>query len=359
MERTPLTIFTKKFSDAFKKGGADKQMVVAKAIIGTAFNSAFITAAMNGTVTGATPKDPKLRQQWKDNGVEPNSFVFDVGGKKTYLSFDRLEPFNSIIGLYANINQVYQMSNYDEQDPEAEYKMTRLAGGMAFALSEATVNKTFMKGVGDLLQVLNDPTRYTSSYVSNLMSGFVPLSGALKNVAKELDPIVRDAQGIVDKIAKNMPGLSEEHVPVLDNFGKPLKFNHNFTPAFWKFGVDGTEDKVYQEMARITDITKQVPIYKPNKFIGSYKLNAEEYHYYTDRATNAERDGLNFYDKIKEVIDNSEYKKATDYAKADVLNHYRNVYYELGKADLLVKYPHIQKYNMGADQYKKKKLLGE
>lgn len=359
VERTPLSVFTKKWANAFQKGGADKQMVVAKMVVGTAFNSAFITAAMNGTVTGATPKDPKIRQQWKDNGVEPNSFVFEENGKKSYVSFDRLEPFNSIIGLYANINQVIQMSNYDAENPEASKEMEKLAGGLALALAEATVNKTFMKGVGDLLEVMNDPTRYTSSYVSNLIGGFVPLSGALKNVTKSLDPIVRDAQGIVDKIAKNMPGLSEEHVPVLDNFGKPVTFNHNLAPAFWKFGVDGTEDKVYQEVARITDVTKQVPINKPKLHIGSYKLSAKEYHYYTDRATNTERDGLNFYGKIKEVIGTSEYQNATDYVKAEYLSYVRNAYYEAAKAELMEEYPHIRKYDMDVKEYKLKKLLGE
>ena len=215
-----------------------------------------------------------------------------------------------------------------------------------------------MNGLKQIIEVMNDPARYSVSYVKNLMnSTLIPHSSLLKNLSKELDPVMRDAQGILDGINKNLPGLSEDHVPVLDNFGKPVTYDHNFVPAFWKFGVEGSSDKVYQETLRVAEVTKSVPVYKPKKIIGGYKMTAQEYYYYTDRATNVKRNNKNFYDKIKETMNSPEYKKSNDYVKATYLKDIRNAYYDIAKAELMKKYPHIQKYSLDKKEYQSK-LLG-
>lgn len=361
VERTPLAMMSKKYTDALREGGAAAQMAKAKLITGTAFNSALVGVAMNGQTTGDYPKDPKMRQVMKDAGVQESSFVFvDDKGNKEYLSFDRLEPFNSILKLYANINQTISMANLDGENPEAEKELGKLAAGLGVALTEATVNQTFMSGLRQIIEVMNDPGRYSKSFIQNMMNSvLIPQSSLLRGITRELDPIARDAQGILDNINKNIPGMSEQHVPQLDNYGKPITYDHNLVPAFWKFGVEGSTDKVYQETLRVAEMTKTVPVHKPKKTIGGYRMTAEEYHFYTDRATNAKRSGKNLYSQVKTTMNSREYKRGNDYVKAMFLRDIRDAYYDIAKAELMKKFPHIQKYGLDKKEYQFKLLGGE
>lgn len=359
IERTPLGLLSKDISAKLKGGGAEAQMTKARMMIGTAFNGSLLAIAMNNQTTGGMPKDPKLRQAWKDAGVEPYSFVTtDEKGAKSYLSFDRLEPFNSIFGLYANINQTIQIANLDGDNPDASKEMEKLAAGIGIALSEATVNKTFMQGLQQFLEVLNDPKAHSTSFVKNYLQAIPPLSGTLKNIKNVMDPYIRDANDRLFNITKNLPILSEGNAPILDNFGKKIEVDHNFVPAFLKLGVEGTTDKVRQEVLRLTETTKTVPVYKPSKTIGGYKLKPQEYFDYTNLATNETKvEGKNMHAFMKDTINSSEYKSMNDHQRSTSLEAIRNAFYSAAKAQLKQKYPHIIKYDIDLKTYKASKLM--
>lgn len=359
MERTPLGLLSKDISNKLKAGGAEAQMTKARMMIGTALNGTLLGIAMNNQITGGTPKDPKLRQAWKDAGVQPYSFVTtNDDGSKEYLSFDRLEPFNSILALYANINQTIQVANLDGDNPDASKEMEKLAAGIGIAFSEATINKTFMQGLQQFLEAVTDPKAHSTSFVKNYLQAMVPLSGTLKNIKNEMDPYIRDASDRLLNITKNLPILSEGNVPILDNFGKKIEVDHNFIPAFMKVGVEGTTDKLRQEVLRLTETTKSVPVYKPEKTIGGYKLKPQEYYDYTNLATNEiEVEGKTMQKMMRETISSSEYKAMNDYQRVTSLEAIRNAYYQAAKAQLKQRYPHIIKYDVDLKTYKANKLM--
>ena len=97
------------------------------------------------------------------------------------------------------------LAQLDEHDPNLEKELAKVSAAMAVALAEATVNKTFMKGLSDVMNLFSDPNRYSDSYMQNFISSFVPYSSALRSITKALDPIVKDSNELLDKIRKQTP----------------------------------------------------------------------------------------------------------------------------------------------------------
>lgn len=370
VERTPLGLASKNFQDAIKEGGAKAQMAKAKMAIGTSVNS-LVLGTFYGLeygndsgieVFGAFPQDPKLRQTWKDNGIQENSIAFkDENGRSSYVSFDRLEPFNSVFKLYANVMQVQKIANLNDLNPDQEKELAKVGAGLSLAFAEATVNQTFMRGIKDTMDALTQGSsvKKLEGIIANYASAFVPNSGALRNITKAFDDQVKEADGILERVKRGLPLLAKDQPPILDNYGKPMTYDNNFLPSFYKPGTEGSNDKVRNEVYRVTDVTKSVPIYKPAKNFGGYRMTGDEYHYYTSTATTDKVNGKTMYDALKDTINSYAYKKSSDHIKALYLNSVRDGYYEYGKAKLFQKYPHIMKYDLDKKEYESKLLQGE
>jgi len=367
VERTPIALMSNRYKDAIAKGGEEAQMAKAKMRIGTTINAMFgawgFQELSDGKprLTGAYPRDRKMRQAWRDAKIEEYSFVFyGENGEIEYQSFDRVEPYNTALKFYSNISQTIRMLNRDGRNPDAEKEIEKAIGGVALAMSEATVNQTWMTGVKQLTDLAFEPDLQSTKYISRFINSvLVPNSGTLRNIAKEIDPTIREAHSIVDKLKKNIPGLGKDLPPQLDNFGKKQEYDHNFLPKFMQGIQEKDKDFVRSEVARLTEITKSVAIYKPAKTTAGYRFTPQEYFYYTDQATNVKRNGKTFYEAIKDVMRSIDYKSVNDYVKSDMLKMIRNVYYDMAKEELLQKYPHIRKYFLDKEEYKNKLLAGE
>lgn len=370
VERTPLGLLSKKYKDAMVQGGGAAQMAKAKMAVGTSVNATLLATFWNleyGSdskvqVIGSYPADSKARQVMKDAGVQENSIMYiDDNGRKKYISFNRLEPFNSVFKLYANVMQVQKVANLNELDPDLEKEFSKMAAGISLAFAEATVNQTFMKGIKDVLDGLTAGTnvKKIESIMANYTNAMIPHSSALKNITKMFDDQIRDADGILDKVKKNLPILSKDYPPILDNFGKPMTYKDNLVPSFYKPGEEGSNDKVRNEINRLVEATKVVPVYKPKKTLGGYRMTAQEYHDYCSFATHDKVDGKNFYEAIKEAMNTYDYKNSNDQIKVVILDSIRDAYYSYAKEMLKEKYPRIRKYDLDKVEYQNKLLKGE
>jgi hypothetical protein len=360
VERSPVGLISKKYRNAIQAGGEKAQMAKAKLAIGTSANAVMIGMALSNQITGGYPADKKIRDTWKDQKVQPNSFVVEQeDGTKKYYSFDRLEPYNSFLSLAANMKQVMNLAQLDEHDPNLEKELAKVSAAMAVALAEATVNKTFMKGLSDVMNLFSDPNRYSDSYMQNFISSFVPYSSALRSITKALDPIVKDSNELLDKIRKQTPMMGSELAQQRDNYGDLLKYDHNFVPVFLKQGMEGTKvDKVKAEIERLAEVTKEVAIYKPSKRMGSYKLTPQQYEDYILFATKDKIRGNTMKDTIALYMKKDAYQKATDYQKVNLIKTIRNTYYDYAKAKLGEKYEEIRVKQRQIKEYELRKLSG-
>jgi diguanylate cyclase (GGDEF)-like protein len=175
-EHTPLN-FARLAYKAYKgelKGGALAEEMV-KPIVGTLVGLTFAAAAKQGIVTGSGPADPRQKQNLLATGWQPYSIR--IGEK--YVSYHRLEPISSIMGLAADL-----VESHDEQTK------TDLVNKITASVATNFTNKTFLQGLTEATGAISDPVRFAGQFVKGLEGSLVP--AAIGRVAQAIDPKLRE-----------------------------------------------------------------------------------------------------------------------------------------------------------------------
>jgi hypothetical protein len=98
--------------------------------------------------------------------------------------------------------------------------VTGIASQAGVNIATNLLDKSYMSGIGDLFDAIQDPERYAESYVTRMVSGFVPFSGATRQTTQIMDSTVRDPEGFVEQIKSQTPFLAEGVMPRLTAFGE-------------------------------------------------------------------------------------------------------------------------------------------
>ncbi|WP_085602107.1 hypothetical protein [Pseudomonas sp. B10(2017)] len=209
LQRTPLAPFFKEVREDFAAGGARQERAAARIVWGTGVMVMAGMAAQAGYITGAGPDDKRERQALLNTGWRPYSVR---GSDGTYHEYNRLDPFAQWLGLAAD------MATMDYQNKDA----TNVAVAALGSLVNNTVNKTYMQGLSNFVEFMQDPKRNAEWY-SRQMAGTVaqPLT-LLSNIASENDPYAREGNSILDAIKYRTPGLRQDLPTKLDGLGEPV-----------------------------------------------------------------------------------------------------------------------------------------
>lgn len=224
------------------KGGAASEALV-RPVLGTAAMMGVAMAAQAGQVTGNGPEDPNARKAWMAAGNQPYSVKTPAG----WVSYKRIEPFATIIGLAA-----------DSVEATHEKKKIDMAMKAVAGLEAAFTQKTFLTGMEDIGGILKDPIRYGKQYAQDLESSVVP--NILAKGAQALDPTVRDASiehadDILRPIEARLPGLSQNVPAKGDLTGLPVERGgtaaERFLSPFARSADPSKYANLESEMARI------------------------------------------------------------------------------------------------------------
>ena len=182
----------------------------------TLFGGAMVLS-MNGQMTGGGPSDPVQLAQLKATGWQPYSI--NIGG--TWVEMRRLDPWAGILGLGADLAEFqHEFSDADLGDVVAHTVST---------LSDQTINKTFFKGLSDILQAVSEPKRAAGRTIEQFVSIL-----AAPNLARDAaqagadifgdgsDDLMRETRDVMDKILAKFPGTSKNLDPRRDVLGKPV-----------------------------------------------------------------------------------------------------------------------------------------
>jgi hypothetical protein len=92
-------------------------------------------------------------------------------------------------------------------------------------------DKTFLAGIGDLINMMEDPDRYGSQWLARIATGFVP--NLVQQPIKASDPHIRDTKpggdnGFIGELAQRMKFnlLPQAAPPRMDVWGRPV-FKNN------------------------------------------------------------------------------------------------------------------------------------
>lgn len=216
LERTPLAPLSSEIRKELGAGGTREAAVLAKIGMGSSIMSLGVDAAINGNITGAGPSDPKKRAALRRLGWQPNSIK--VGDN--YYSYQGLEPASTLFAFSSNMAEI--MTNYEMYDMEAQDELEHLSTATVMAVTEATVNKTFLQGISNIMEAASDPERFAPSYIQRTLSSFVPSGSAA--IERAVDPSKEYVTNVSDALKARIPGFSSEVARRRNVYGEEIKY---------------------------------------------------------------------------------------------------------------------------------------
>ena len=209
LERSPAAPLVDSWRADFKAGGARRDLAIARAMVGTGVGALITEMAANGQITGAGPADPGAKALLRADGWQPYSIK--IGDK--YVSYQRLDPFATTLGVAAGL--------VDLQDYMTEKQKEKGALLVTASIMQNLSSKTWLSGMGDLIEAVNDPMRYGGSFARRL-AGSAAVPAGLAQVARTVDPTLREAEDLLDAAKARVPGVSNTLPERRDVWGKPV-----------------------------------------------------------------------------------------------------------------------------------------
>ena len=341
-ERTPLGVISKRYKDAIDAGGAEADIARSKMLFTGGVMSVLGLYANQGLITGRGPEDPRERAILRETGWQ--EYSIKVGDQ--YISYQRFEPFGILLGLTADFVNVVNMVNDNllvaEEDVTLEKlneELLKVGTYMVASFADNITNKTYLRGVSDLIKAMDDPERYGPTYIRNFLTSPIPnVSGYIRRYD---DEYVRDVRGLLDAVINKTPGMSPNLPSKRNLFGEPIKYSPGAAPD-----ILGRVGKVFSP-AREQQITNDIVFNElldieyypsmPRRTVQGVDLTPEQYEYMM-----AQHQLLNTKQQVLDLIQSDEYKFLPSYAKKQQIKKTLEQNNKIARFETWLRYPDLQ-----------------
>lgn len=321
----PLGAFERETIKGWKAGGAERDKVKARLIMGSALSFYVAAQAYKGDITGEGPTDYKKKSEW-EGSHQKNSIK--VNGE--YVSIEGLEPVSTNILAIATLVERYKAGEISKES--YLQSAASLAQGMGSVLS----NNSYMEGLHNLLEVQSGSPGKAENALENFMANLASSATTPAIVRKYnqtyRDTTERDTTGegspedrIVGRIMSGFPGLSEQLPAKYDVYGREQTREGYAGPdmASRMKTRMGENDPVVKELARLAETTPKVIIGRPSKngikVNGeTRKLTAEEFQDYQHLS------GYWIVEAMRQQMETPEWKDMSDAEKIDLVKEIRD-----------------------------------
>ena len=199
--------------DAMSKDPEKMADAVGRMATGASLGSYILMKAADGTVTGRGPSDPEQRRTLMESGWQPYSVKVGDG----YVSYSRMEPFAALVGTMADIIDYAKFAPVEDAGT-----MSTLADGLMVAMANNFTNKTYLAGVANFVEALQQPDRKIQTVAQRYVGSFVPSILNQGDLAIGGDQNMRDVRSILDAAVARTPGLSDTLPPQRNVLGEPI-----------------------------------------------------------------------------------------------------------------------------------------
>jgi Mn-dependent DtxR family transcriptional regulator len=328
MARTPLGLAraAKRAYTGETRGGAAADEL-ARGLWGSMIGASLYGLAQSGFITGSGPTDPDEQRAWQRTGKQP--YAVKVGDN--WVSMARLEPMATILGLAADLSEAKDAK-----------KAGDVADKLVATLTNNVMSKSYLDGVASLVEAVQDPERYGSTYAKKMI-GAMAVPNLLATAARAIDPTIRDTSQmelpgglgyIVPPIMARVPGLSQQLPSRLSGTGEPVQreegpFSRFFSPFRYtkEKGSEADLERAFLRAGYIPSApTREITI--PGTYGRKATLTRQEreiYGAYNARATAQARrlaaslEFENLQPEHQEYVLKSLYRMAHDAARKAVL----------------------------------------
>lgn len=217
-ERTPLALASETIRKELKTGGTRQAAALAKIGMGSSLMMLGVDMSINGNITGTGPRDKKLRKHLLNTGWRPNSIK--IG--KNYYSYAGLEPLSTLFSFSSTMAEI--LTNYEMYDIEAQDEIDKIMTASVIAITDASVNKTFLQGISNIMEALSDPDRFAKSYINRTLSSFVPSVSA--GVERAVSPEKEMVESLADAFKSRIVGFSDDLAKRRNIYGEVIKYRY-------------------------------------------------------------------------------------------------------------------------------------
>ena len=260
-----------------------KAEAIGKMATGVVMQTALISTlyAFKDKITGGGPVDYRQKRVWEAAGYRPYSIK--VGD--TWVSYQRLDPIATIIGVYADLFDVADDSMHGVDSSAIE----RVGAAVAITLARNVTNKSYLTGVEQFVNLLSNPETKAEQAMGRIASGFIP-NILYQGQSITGDQELKEIRSLGDAIYKKLP-FGNERLDLKRNLlgepykaemleAGPLEILNPFNPIAFS---TKTGDPILNEMANMHHGFSQPPT----------KLNG-----IVDLTTHTQGNGRTAYDRL-------------------------------------------------------------
>ena len=244
-QHSPAGIFHKKYIDLKSGRHLDKYglsadeiagelaMMDGRIAVGNAIVGMATLATLNGNMTGDYPYNKVDRDLWIQRGIQPYSFKFwnPVTKKDYYVSYEELEPFNTVFSVAANLSQnahIFGESMFDHWGEK-----------LTFMIAAVLVDKSFLSGAKDLASLLT-PQRSEGQFMKTFTKfgrSHLPYAGLLGEIGTILDANRKEASTFMELMWQRdviWKSLLEPKYDILAKDRKGKELNYAAENPVWR-----------------------------------------------------------------------------------------------------------------------------
>jgi len=368
IEHSPLAYFSKQFKDDIAAGGMRRQEAMGRVSLGVMTASLFYACAESGIITGEYSSNARVREAQKRAGFRPYSIR--IGDQ--WVSYDRLDPFGSLLGICANMTQII------ENTPNMTPKKLEDAGSAVIgSIIKSVTDKSFLSSLMDFFDIFSGEAGNTGGkvveYSVNTLRGFLPGSGLFRwgaNVVEDL------GQGRSFEKPENL----EQRLKNIDHYrlfnsiatqasATPVKYDWltGESPSHHYIASKAKDDWVLDELAFISETVRRAPL---RNIVRGVELNSEQYSRLCELHGTISIGGKTLYEAIKETMESKAYDIERKYRddslvgenesyRGRIINRIIDQYREEAKRRLRKEFPELEEKIRDSRIRRRKAQLGE
>ena len=231
-------------SDPFVRAQAEGKVAMGVSVMATA-----VGLWSSGSITGQGPSDEKERILKQATGWQPYSLRFKMPGsdKYQYVSYQRFDPLATFLGIVADFSDKVTEDKVGSKD-----WINFMGSAIGTALSKNITSKSYLTGIEQIMDAINQPDRKMSQFISTRLGSLV-VPSLVSQVVPSGDPVMREARTFLDMFTKRIPGLSNKLEPKRNILGEPIKRQDAIGPDFISplFYSEQKKDRVMDELANL------------------------------------------------------------------------------------------------------------
>ena len=211
-EFSPLAPLVRQWRQDIARGGASRDIALARMALGTTATALFADWAWEGTLQGPLSTKSGVREAMLRQGFQSDSLLI---GSQTF-RINRLDPWGLNASVTAGIVNMLQTHQLEEEDfPD----VSELFAGVAVSMSQSILQKTSLTGLSRLAFVMQEPERRGPRFVQQTMQMLFPLSSLSTGIQQAITPEASDVTNLNQTFQK-MIGLESRLPRAYDLWGE-------------------------------------------------------------------------------------------------------------------------------------------